>query len=233
MKKFLAIVLTLALALALFLPVNAMEITVESVNSSIETITITIEPTDPIEDIKEKIAVQTGIPADQQRLFLGDKLLVDGNTAQDYGLDANATLTLLANDDRVLTVEFISQPTYTITIPEKVVLDKKTDTGTGTVIYEQDEIITAAAGVRLLNGQTIKLTLSAGEDGFVLTSKENAELPYTVTVNNAEIQNNGVVATFETSQTAQTSTLHFAANDPTYAGQYSDTVTFTISIVSE
>lgn len=129
-------------------------------------------------------------------------------------------------------VEFGVAPTYTITIPEKVELDKKTDNGT--VTYEKDEIITASAGVRLLNGQSIQVTLSAGdgETEFVLTSGESATLDYTVTVNNTEIENNGVVATFETSQTAQTSTLHFAANDPTYAGQYSDTVTFTISIVT-
>lgn len=132
-------------------------------------------------------------------------------------------------------VEFSVKPTYTVTIPTKVELDKKTDTGTGAVTYEQDENITASAGVRLLNGQSIQVKLSAGdgEDKFVLTSGESATLDYTVTVNNTEIENNGVVATFETSQTAQTSTLHFAANDPTYAGQYSDTVTFTISIESE
>ena len=131
-------------------------------------------------------------------------------------------------------VEFSVKPTYTVTIPTKVELDKKTDTGTGAVTYEQDENITASAGVRLLNGQSIQVKLSAGdgEDKFVLTSGESATLDYTVTVNNTEIENNGVVATFETGQTAQTSTLHFAANDPTYAGDYSDTVVFTIAIVN-
>lgn len=129
-------------------------------------------------------------------------------------------------------VEFNVASTYTITIPAKVELEKKTDTGTGAVTYEQDEIITASAGVRLLNGQSIQVTLSAGTDGFVLTSGESATLDYTVTVNSTKIENNGVIATFETSQTAQTSTLHFAADDPTYAGQYSDTVTFTIAIVT-
>lgn len=129
-------------------------------------------------------------------------------------------------------VEFGVAPTYTITIPGTVELDKKTDNGT--VTYEKDEIITASAGVRLLNGQSIQVKLSAGdgEDKFVLTSGESATLDYTVTVNNTEIENNGVVATFGTNATQQTSTLHFAANDPTYAGQYSDTVTFTIAIVT-
>ena len=147
--------------------------------------------------------------------------------AEDHTVDQNTTLP--ATKDT--TVEFNVAPTYTITIPAKVELEKKTDTGTGTVTYEKDGTITASAGVRLLNGQSIQVTLSAGTDGFVLTSGESATLDYTVTVNNTEIQNGGTVATFGTSATQQTSTLHFAANDPTYAGEYSDTVTFTISIV--
>ena len=136
-------------------------------------------------------------------------------------------------------VEFNVAPTYTITIPAKVELDKKTNTATGTVTYEKDEIITASAGVRLLNGQSIQVTLSAGknETGFVLTSGEKATLDYTVTVGGAEnakpIASGDTVATFGTNTTQQTSTLHFAANDPTYAGQYSDTVTFTIAIESK
>lgn len=130
-------------------------------------------------------------------------------------------------------VEFNVDPTYTITIPKKVELSKKTDSGT--VTYEQDAKITTSAGVRLLNGKSIQVKLSAGdgETEFVLTSGESATLDYTVTVDNTEIENNGVVATFETNAAEQTSTLHFAANDPTYAGQYSDTVTFTISIESQ
>lgn len=151
--------------------------------------------------------------------------------AEDHTVDQNTTLP--ATKDT--TVEFNVDPAYTITIPDKVELDKKTDTETGTVTYKQDAKITASAGVRLLNGQRIRVTLSAGEEGFVLTSKESATLPYTVTVGSdtTAITSGDTVATFDTSLTAQESTLHFAANDPTYAGQYSDTVTFTISIVSE
>lgn len=151
--------------------------------------------------------------------------------AEDHTVDQDDTLP--ATKDT--TVEFNVDPTYTITIPAKVELDKKTDTGTGAVTYEQDEIITASAGVRLLNGQRIRVTLSAGTNGFVLTSKESATLPYTVTVGDSTtpITSGGTVTTFGTNTTQQTSTLHFAANDPTYAGQYSDTVTFTIAIVDE
>lgn len=133
-------------------------------------------------------------------------------------------------------VEFTVAPAYTITIPQTVSLTRQESNGT--VTYEQNATITASAGVRLLNGQKIKVTMSAageGENTFTLNTKQGATLPYTVTVGSdtTAITSGGTVATFDTSAAQQTSTLHFAANDPTYAGQYSDTVTFTISIVSQ
>lgn len=138
------------------------------------------------------------------------------------------------NPDKAGTaVEFSVAPTYTITIPKKVELAPKTDAATGTVTYEQDGTVTASENVRLLKSQTIRVVLSAGDDGFVLTTDQNAVLPYTVTVDGSVITSGGIVASFGTNAAAQTSTLHFAAQDPTYAGNYSDTVTFTISIVNE
>lgn len=132
-------------------------------------------------------------------------------------------------------VVFSVAPAYTITIPKTVELAKKTDVDTGAVTYEQDAAVTASEDVRLLKGQKIRVTLSAGADGFVLTTDQNASLPYTVTVDDSAeaIENSGTVASFVTSAGEQTSTLHFAADDPTYAGVYGDTVTFTISIESE
>ena len=112
-------------------------------------------------------------------------------------------------------VEFNVAPTYTVTIPTGVELSKKEVDGT--VTYEQNANITASAGVRLLNGQTIQVTLSAG---------------VTVNGSNEPINSDDIVATFSTSATKQKSALHFAANDPTYAGDYSDTVVFTIAIVN-
>lgn len=129
-------------------------------------------------------------------------------------------------------VTFGVDPTYTITIPATVKLTKK-QAEDGTVTYEQDATITASEGVRLLNDQTIQVTLSAGEKetAFVLNTKQGATLNYTVTVGNTEIKNGDTVATFDTSLKEQTSTLHFAAANPTYAGEYSDNVVFTISII--
>lgn len=119
-------------------------------------------------------------------------------------------------------------PAYLITIPGDVTLMEDEETGT----YKQDAKVIAEAGVRLLEGQTIQVSLSAGgEDGFVLITDEGTTLDYTVKVGDSDtaIASGDTVATFDTSTDKQSVTLHFEAENPTYAGDYSDTVTFTIS----
>ena len=123
-------------------------------------------------------------------------------------------------------VTFNVDPTYTVTIPGTVTLEK---TGTDAVTYEQDLTITADAGMRLKSGESVQVTMASD---FTMNSIEGSSLTYTVTANDQEIKNNGVVATFTTNTASQNSTLHFAANDPEYAGNYSDTVTFTLSVIN-
>ena len=132
------------------------------------------------------------------------------------------------------TVTFNVDPTYTVTIPATVELEKKT-AADETVTYEKD-LTVSAENVRLLEGKQIQVTLTSD---FTLTNDTQnggaaTNLSYTVTVGDSAtpIVTDGVVATFGTSTTEQTSVLHFAAANPTYAGDYSDTVTFTISVVN-
>lgn len=131
------------------------------------------------------------------------------------------------------TVTFNVDPTYTVTIPATVELEKKT-AADETVTYEKD-LTVSAENVRLLEGKQIQVTLTSD---FTLTNDTQnggaaTNLSYTVTVGDSAtpIVTDGVVATFGTSTTEQTSVLHFAAANPTYAGDYSDTVTFTIAVV--
>lgn len=122
-------------------------------------------------------------------------------------------------------VSFNVEPTYTVTIPETVTLDK-TEAG-GVITYEKDMTITADAGVRLLEGEKIQVTLTSDYTLTVGTT----DLPYTVTVGGTAIDaTNNVVAEFTTSADVQTSTLHFAAQNPEFAGNYTDTVTFNIAV---
>ena len=122
-------------------------------------------------------------------------------------------------------VSFNVDPTYTITIPATVELNKvETE---GVVTYENDYTITAEAGVRLKKNEYIEVTVASD---FEMTTAEGATLEYTITAENAAVANNGVVAEFATDKAEQTATIHIAANDPDFAGEYKDTVTFTLTV---
>ena len=122
-------------------------------------------------------------------------------------------------------VSFNVDPTYTVTIPATVELNKVEDNGT--VTYENDYTIGANAGVRLKKNEYIEVTVASD---FEMTTTEGAPIAYTITAEDAAVANNGVVATFGTDKNAQSTTIHIAANDPDYAGEYKDTVTFTVAV---
>ena len=122
-------------------------------------------------------------------------------------------------------VSFNVDPTYTVTIPATVELNTVEDNGT--VTYENDYTLTAQAGVRLKKGEYIEVTVSSD---YEMTTTEGATLAYTITAENAAVATGGVVAEFATDKAEQTATIHIAANDPDFAGEYKDTVTFTLEV---
>lgn len=127
------------------------------------------------------------------------------------------------------TVTYDLSAAYTVTIPAKVELSK--DSSGSTVTYAQVATISAKS-VRLEEGQTIKVTLTGDFELSATTGSGDYAWPYTVKVgtDDTAIKSGDTVATFSTKTEDQTETLYFSAAEPTYAGSYSDTVTFTVSI---
>ena len=93
-KRLLSLVLVLVMMLTVFcMTAYAMQIFVRTFTG--QNITLDVEPTDTVQNLKGKIQDKEGIPQEQQKLIFSGKVLEDNRTLAEYNIKKEATIHLM------------------------------------------------------------------------------------------------------------------------------------------
>ncbi|MCI5727344.1 MAG: ubiquitin [Clostridium sp.] len=220
--KLFAFMIVLVITFSSTFNAYALQIFVKTLTN--KHITIEVEPTDTIGVVKQKVYEKTGTLPEVQRLIFAGKQLEDDETLQAYSIQKESILHLVLKDDvKTLTVEFVSAPTYTVTIPATVELGGTIEIKAENVVVEKGKQV------------EVKLTGTSEDDNtFKLKTAENAELAYTINdgTNNISIGDTVLVVNPKDTKTGSAILAFAQSGDVEFAGNYSGTVTFTVSVES-
>lgn len=131
-----------------------------------------------------------------------------------------------------VTVSFVEDSTYYITLPTDTALSKTT-VGESTTYVGNGTISINSSNFKIASTETLKVSVNGGlnySDGFRMKSSNNTDYAsYTIKAGSTPVSQNDIVAEF-TMAAHENVNIEFSASVPTYSGTYSDTLTFTVAV---
>lgn len=231
-RRLFSIVFVLMLCSVLCINASAMQIFVKTATG--KHITLEVEPTDRIEDVRDKIYDKEGVLPERQRLFFAGKELFDGNTLQDYSIQKDSTLQLSTthneitvntaqNSDTSVMTKTVKNDgsdayTYTVTIPACVNVAWGDTAAQDASYYVESQLVL---------GDTLKVKAEADNAGKMTAADTDSTLTFTVSGGDETVYsevNDGTAASGTSVTISDFSTVPIA--------EYTGTMTYTAEYIA-